>query len=120
LPVNQFSFYPKTGTGVTVRQENVSAARSCELYPEPIRLDWPPMEDGGDVLGNLPRTRPGRRSEKRAAKPKEAPRRRAPEPPPPEPDPVGDAIRTAAGAAVAGLRVTHGITREVLRRLPRP
>ena len=35
-------------------------------YPSRIGLDCAPMEDGGDVLGNLPRTRPGRRSEKRA------------------------------------------------------
>jgi hypothetical protein len=79
------------------------------------------MEDGGgDVLGNLPRTRPGRRSEKR----KGTTERSRPRPRPPEPpsrsDPVGDAVRAAAGAAEAGLRVANGITREVLRRLPRP
>ena len=79
------------------------------------------MEDGGDVLGNLPRTRPGRRSAKRAetSKPKRG-EQRAPEPPPREPDPVGDAVRAAAGVAGAGVRVANGITRELLRRLPRP
>jgi hypothetical protein len=79
------------------------------------------MEDGGDVLGNLPRTRPGRRSEKRAsASERSRPKRRPPEPPPPDPDPVGDALRAAAGVAGAGLRVANGITRELVRRLPRP
>jgi hypothetical protein len=79
------------------------------------------MEDGGDVLGNLPRTRPGRRSEKRADKARQStPKRKRPEPPPPDPDPVGDAVRAAAGVAGAGLRVANGITRELIRRLPRP
>jgi hypothetical protein len=78
------------------------------------------MEDGGDVLGNLPRTRPGRRSEKRAGETRQSAPRRQPEPPPAEPDPVGDAVRAAAGVAGAGLRVANGITRELLRRLPRP
>lgn len=92
-----------------------------ELYPGHIGLDWPAMEDGGDVLGNLPRTRPGRRSEKRDGKPgQKRPRTPPPEPPEPEADPVGDAVRAAAGVAGAGLRVANGITREVLRRLPRP
>ena len=88
----------------------------------PVGLDWPAMEDdGGDVLGNLPRTRPGRRSEKRERKAEATrPRRRPPQPPPPDPDPVGDAVRAAAGVAGAGLRVANGITRELLRRLPRP
>jgi hypothetical protein len=35
-------------------------------------------------------------------------------------DPVGDAVRLAARTAGAGLRVANGITRELLRRLPRP
>jgi hypothetical protein len=80
------------------------------------------MEDsGGDVLGNLPRTRPGRRSEKREGKPLPSqPRRQREQPPPPPPDPVGDAVRVAAGVAGAGIRVANGITRELLRRLPRP
>jgi len=78
-------------------------------------------DDGGDVLGNLPRTRPGRRSEKRQRTGEASrPRRRPPQPQPPEPDPVGDAVRAAAGVAGAGFRVANGITRELLRRLPRP
>jgi hypothetical protein len=104
-------------------------------------------EDGG-VLGNLPRSRPGQRSEKRAgrtaaepaprkaaaerpAPPKQTappPRKSAPPPrktAPPEPpshagDPVGDAIRTVTGVAATGARVAGGVAREVLRRLPRP
>ena len=93
-----------------------------KMYPGRIGLDWPAMEDGGDVLGNLPRTRPGRRSEKRAGgRSQVAGRKKAKPPPPqPDPDPVGDAIRAAAGAAGAGVRVANGITRELLRRLPRP
>ena len=80
------------------------------------------MEDGGDVLGNLPRTRPGRRSEKRAT-PEAAAARRQDRPAGPqrgEPDRVGDAIRAAAGVAQAGVKVANGITREMLRRIPRP
>ena len=79
------------------------------------------QDDGGDVLGNLPRTRPGRRSDKRESQARtKRPRRSPPPPPPPEPDPVGDAVRAAAGVAGAGIRVANGITRELLRRLPRP
>jgi hypothetical protein len=82
------------------------------------------MTDDGGVLGNLPNSRPGRRSEKRPAKP------RAPSQPPPaaakgddqeaQTDPVGDAIRTASGIAAAGARVANGVARELVRRLPRP
>jgi hypothetical protein len=116
------------------------------------------MADGGDVLGNLPRSRPGTRSAKRTGggakrtgggakdartkraassagkrpatgsrgKPAAARGQRAggrgakPEPPMPGADPVGDAFRVAGKAAEAGLRVASGVTREVLRRLPRP
>jgi hypothetical protein len=110
------------------------------------------QDDGGDVLGNLPRSRPGRRSEKRsagakkpaaakrssakpkapakpkaAAKPRPAakPRARPSTPkPPPAPahggNPVEDAVRAAAKVAETGLRVAGDVTREVLRRLPRP
>ena len=111
------------------------------------------MDDEGGVLGNLPRSRPGTRSQKREAARQEqtsarpskssaraaetAERRSAkaarpsgqasprPDAPPPRPadggpDPVGDAVRLAAGVAGLGLRVANGVTREVLRRLPRP
>jgi hypothetical protein len=88
------------------------------------------MEDGGgDVLGNLPRTRPGRRSEKREPRAKPASGRqspvagrqgRGPAAVRDDADPVGDAVRLAARTAGAGLRVANGITRELLRRLPRP
>jgi hypothetical protein len=81
------------------------------------------MQDGGDVLRNLPRSRPGRRSEKRDRR--QAPgarRQKANPPPPPEPggDPVGDAVRFAGKAAETGMKVAAGVTRELLRRLPRP
>jgi hypothetical protein len=113
------------------------------------------------VLGNLPHSRPGRRSEKRgagrpaaaagaaaekaeaadsaaaktpragraarprkpaAARPKRG-RRAPPAAPPPEPrsrGPVEDAVQLAGRIAGTGLRVVGGITKEVLRRLPRP
>ena len=101
-------------------------------------------DDDGGVLGNLPRSRPGQRSEKRtgqtaakAAEPKgpvqpnrAAPRKKtatrprasAPrqEPAAHAGDPVGDAIRTVAGVAGLGAKVAGGVAREVLRRLPRP
>lgn len=104
------------------------------------------MDDEGGVLGNLPRSRPVTRSQKRdsaraaqtTARAAEASERRSakaarptrqaskrPEQPPPRPadggpDPVGDAVRLAAGIAGTGLRVANGLTREVIRRLPRP
>jgi hypothetical protein len=100
------------------------------------------MDDDGGVLGNLPRSRPGRRSQKRdtaaraaetaerrsakAARPSGQTaagpaRRRGAKPPPAEGgDPVGEAVRLAAGIAQTGLQVASGLTREVLRRLPRP
>jgi hypothetical protein len=98
------------------------------------------MDDEGGVLGNLPRSRPGRRSQKRdaTARAAETAERRSakaarpspqaaarPKPPRAEPpagggDPVGGAVRLAAGIAQAGLQVAGGLTREVLRRLPRP
>jgi hypothetical protein len=95
-------------------------------------------EDAG-VLGNLPRTRPGRRSDKRSAgrpaeaagaagartpRPKRAAaqRKRASEPAP-EPQrggPIDDVLHGAGRIAGAGARIADGLAREVLRRLPRP
>ena len=96
--------------------------------------------DGDEVLGNLPRSRPGRRSDKRpssaAERAAEDAERRgsaaargtpggtdpppAPDPPAGGGDPVGEALRFAGRAAEAGLQVAGGISREILRRLPRP
>ena len=73
-------------------------------------------EDDG-VLGNLPRSRPGTRSEKRATREPPAPQPRAPEP---DTDPVGGALRMVGGLAAGGARVAQGVAREVLRRMPRP
>ncbi len=74
------------------------------------------------MLGNLPRERPGTRSAKRSGDTR--PRAPADRPPPTAADgghdPVGEAIRAAGKAAETGLRVANGVTREVLRRLPRP
>jgi hypothetical protein len=96
------------------------------------------MADDGGVLGNLPRSRPGQRSEKRKektaaraagpprsarSKPSAPPKRQSAAPPQPVSgggDPVGDAIRTVTGVAATGARVAGGVAREVLRRLPRP
>jgi hypothetical protein len=82
------------------------------------------MADDGGVLGNLPNSRPGRRSEKRSAQPPPAsqprPQRAArPAQPEPEADPVSEVIRAATGLASAGARVANGVAREVVRRLPR-
>jgi hypothetical protein len=94
----------------------------------------PPQADEGGVLGNLPRSRPGRRSEKRdagrpsaaaqaaarkaettssaAAEPPRTPRRSTaarPVEPEPAPEgrggPVGEAIHAATTVAGAGVRV---------------
>src|SRR5215217_7657204 len=115
------SFLPIIGAkGYLPARTRLDGGRG-ELYPAPGRLDWPAMEDdGGDVLGNLPRTRPGRRSEKRTSSQAPAARREDPAVAPGrvEPDPVGDVIRTTAGVAQAGVKVANGITRELLRRLP--
>jgi hypothetical protein len=105
------------------------------------------MEDDGGVLGNLPRSRPGQRSDKRtegssakaagraersgakAAAPAagaKAPRAKTAKPSAAAGrgdsggDPVGGAIRTVAGVAGLGARVAGGVAREVLRRIPRP
>jgi hypothetical protein len=99
-------------------------------------------DDG--VLGNLPNSRPGRRSAKRDGPAK--PRRtaavkgadsgdavplkhdigakgghdpaKAPETP--GRDPVSAAVRTAAGLAVTGVKVAGAVTQELVKRLPRP
>jgi hypothetical protein len=99
--------------------------------------------DEGDrgVLGNLPHSRPGRRSEKRSAPGQARPRprvtrkseaaakraTRVSEPAPPEPestggpqDALGAAVRTAGRVVSAGVQVSTGLAREVLRRLPGP
>ena len=115
------------------------------------------MTDDGGVLGNLPNSRPGKRSEKRnagAGRTAKAPAQRKrtaavkkpgsgdrvvvdrdmrgkgrhdPVPPaptqvPPSPaeDPVGAVVRTATGVAVTGVRVAGALSREVIKRLPRP
>jgi hypothetical protein len=106
-------------------------------------------EDAGEVLGNLPRSRPGKRSEKRASSQKgpaaaakraaqgaeqrggaaARPGRGAPKrgpAPPPEPgepaalDPVRDAAKLAVRTAGAGLKIAETVSRELLRRIPRP
>jgi hypothetical protein len=110
--------------------------------------DDPKGADDAGVLGNLPHTRPGRRSDKRpAGRPAEAagaaarkaetgdtaaartprPKRRRPAAPAHEPSPeprrrgpIEDAVHTAGSIAGAGARIAEGLAKEVLRRLPRP
>jgi hypothetical protein len=77
--------------------------------------------DDRGLLGNLPRSRPGTRSEKRGGAPSAEESPASPKPAEPAAgDPVGDALRTAARTAEAGLRTAGDVTREILRRLPRP
>jgi len=97
------------------------------------------MDDDSGVLGKLPRSRPGTRSQKRdaparaarsaeqrgsrAARPSAQTRRRPEPPPPPRAsagDPVSRAVRTAAKVGGAGLKLAGGVTRAALRRLPKP
>lgn len=99
------------------------------------------MSDENDgILGNLPRSRPGVRSDKRAsAKPAQKPKAKAaakpkpprkaasPPPPPPPPreperpqDPVGMALKAGETVARTGLKVAGRVAGEVIRRLPRP
>jgi hypothetical protein len=77
-------------------------------------------EDPG-LLGNLPRSRPGRRSDKRPdeAAPSRPPANREPAGRAQRQDRVGHALRAAASATGSGLRIANGMTRELLRRLPR-
>jgi hypothetical protein len=99
-------------------------------------LDCAAMSDDKSVLGNLPRSRPGRRSDKRGktesagssapeapkpppAKPRATTTRPKPKPAP-EGDPVTDAARATVKVVGAGVRIGTGIAQEVLRRLPRP
>jgi hypothetical protein len=66
------------------------------------------------LLGNLPKSRPGTRSEKRDGGATEKPPPAPPEPADRNPaTAVGDALWTVA-------RTAGGVSREILRRLPRP
>lgn len=76
--------------------------------------------DDPGLLGNLPRSRPGRRSEKRGESTPPPPSSKRETPAPDRAgDPVGDALRVAAKGVGSGLRVANGVTRGVLRRFPR-
>lgn len=80
-------------------------------------------EDPG-LLGGLPRERPGTRSDKRSDGSEQrrgaAPKRPVESPPSTEADEPGGPVRGAGRIAGAGLKVAGGLTRGVLRRLPRP
>lgn len=79
-------------------------------------------EDG--ILGNLPRSRPGRRSARRetpstAAGPPPS-SRRSPDPePPPTGDALGGALRAAGQLTEAGLKAASKLAGGALGRLPR-
>lgn len=91
-------------------------------------------EDG--ILGNLPHSRPGVRSDKRDRSrptPKKAPAApkarkpaapKAPPPPPPEParssDPIEQAVHLVGEVAETGIRAMAKVAGGVLRRLPKP
>jgi hypothetical protein len=103
-------------------------------------------EENDGILGNLPRSRPGVRSEKRASsrsatgpkaaakpapkaaakpRPRPKPRVQEPSPPPPPPpersaDPIGIALKAGESVALTGLKVAGRVAGEVMRRLPRP
>ena len=105
-------------------------------------------DEEGDLLGGLPRSRPGVRSGKRASagSPKPAAAKATPRPaakrvtkpkpartatkPPPKPRPPRvrpsrrpapeEALRLASGAAGAVLGTASSVTRGILRRLPKP
>ena len=105
-------------------------------------------EEEGDLLGGLPRSRPGVRSGKRAStrppkpaavkatvkpaakrvtKPKPArtaakppPKPRSAPPPQPAPGAAEEALRLASGAAGAAFGAGSSVTRGLLRRLPKP
>jgi hypothetical protein len=95
------------------------------------------MAEEDSVLGNLPRSRPGKRSEKRGAgksagprarpkrtQPTRAKRRQPEDPPRAQPgaggDPLTGAVRAATKLAGTGARVAGTVANEFLRRLPRP
>jgi hypothetical protein len=99
-------------------------------------------DEEGDLLGGLPRSRPGVRSGKRASGKRSgakgaSAKRAAPEPdpqpkprldpraaPPPQhdrtPGAAEEALRLAGGAAGAVLGTASSVTRGILRRLPKP
>jgi len=85
------------------------------------------MADDGGVLGNLPNSRPGKRSEKRGSgdgvyvdRAMRGERIHGPVPPSPADDPVGAVVRAGTSVAVTGVKVSAALMREVFHRLPRP
>jgi hypothetical protein len=87
------------------------------------------MEDEGGVLGNLPRSRPGTRSQKRASgrgtkqaagKESRPAGARRPTQQAGRGAPIGEALKLAGRVPLIGVRVATGMTRELWRRTPRP
>ena len=147
---------------LTHRREDCRPPRVCTVRPGKLRdgraksivpsssgvtsADEIAMSEENDgVLGNLPRSRPGVRSDKRAnskqaprakpstkartkaaAKPRTAPRKPPAEQPPPPPatpsaaTPIEAALKAGETVALTGIKVAGRVAGEVLRRLPRP
>ena len=83
-------------------------------YPEQPRIDCATMDpEGGGVLKNLPRARPGTRSSKREPGGTSGTTSARTDLPKRPSNPVGGAV-SAVG------RVAGAVSRAVLRRLPRP
>jgi hypothetical protein len=76
--------------------------------------------DEGDLLGGLPRSRPGERSPKRAQRSARTQGRSARvEPPARAASPLTGAARLAVDAAGAGAKLATGVAGGLLRRLSR-
>ena len=135
--------------GVTVRPGKLRDGRAKSIVPSSSGVtsadEIAMSEENDSVLGNLPRSRPGVRSEKRAnskqaprakpstnprtkvaAKPRTTPRKppaeQPPQPPatPPAASPIEAALKAGETVALTGIKVAGRVAGEVLRRLPRP
>ena len=116
MPEHQFILYPPTANSI---QGYSNCLGSRDLRRTRLIPRMSPDDPG--MLGNLPRSRPGRRSDKRSGDSRTSPPPTAPSTGPERPDdPVGGALRAAAKGVGSGLRVANGVTRGVLRRFPRP
>ena len=78
------------------------------------------MTDDRGVLGNLPRSRPGHRSEKRGSRHQNVAQKPSPAREEASAGVVDSVVSTVASVAGGGARAAGGIARELLRRLPRP
>src|SRR5262245_38338789 len=119
----------------------LSTALPGPVYPKRALLESLSMADDGGVLGNLPNSRPGRRSAKRDRPAARGERTTAMkggtggdgvrvfddmdqegghDSPRPAGGPLNAVVRGAAGLAIGGAKAAGAVTQELLRRLPRP